>query len=240
VEQQRRISRERAAIVERVVSSLAHALGTPLQVIAGRAAMIRMDAVDDELRDHARIIEKKVQDVTQLLQRLLDFARGRDFEDSESDLVDAMREALSLVGPLAEERGVRLDLQGETSARCLASRETLLLLATNLAVDAVDASGAAGTVRFTVHSGEPAPPSFTGSAQEGVAVRIELPEGGTVDSGAFERAHEPWMKSSPGDRDVALRRAVVLGVLRRVGGCLELSMNSTSPTLVVWIPSVAG
>ncbi len=70
---------ERMALVGQLVSGLAHAIGTPLSIIAGNAELLRL-----ELQGHGdqrsaldTIIEQAAQ-ITHLIEQLLAFARTRE------------------------------------------------------------------------------------------------------------------------------------------------------------------
>ena len=52
---------DRLSVAGKVTSTVAHALGTPLNVIAGRAALIRPDADAQELSEHAVPFDALVQ-----------------------------------------------------------------------------------------------------------------------------------------------------------------------------------
>ena len=51
---------ERLAVSSRVASVIGHLIGTPLNVIAGRAALIRANPSDESTIENARRIEEQV------------------------------------------------------------------------------------------------------------------------------------------------------------------------------------
>lgn len=229
--QEGRMARERAAVFERVLSSVSHALGTPLQVISGRAAMIRMDATDDDIREHARIVERKVQDITQLMQRLLEFARGSDFEAYSCNLADATRDAAELVKPLAASRGVTLTLS-LNDATCAASHDVAVLMVTDLLTEAIQRSAEHGTLAASVQARD----GESGGALKQCAEFSLRADAGTFDESVSDRAHEPWMKPDPGDRDGALRIALAFGLLRRLGGWSRVQNAADGVTITFCLP----
>src|SRR5262245_48836625 len=70
---------ERRAAAFRVASAIGHLIGTPLNVIAGRAALIRHAQDPGNLRDaatpadHARRIEEQIERLTVEVRRLIDY-----------------------------------------------------------------------------------------------------------------------------------------------------------------------
>jgi signal transduction histidine kinase len=66
---------ERLTTVGRLASSVAHELGTPLNVVAGRARLIIEDARSTDT--HATIILDQAERMTKIIRQLLDYARRR-------------------------------------------------------------------------------------------------------------------------------------------------------------------
>ncbi|GEM_PF-1219552 len=89
-----RVQFERRYSMARLASSLAHALGTPLQVISGRATLAH-DARDLEgARAQLAIITRKCSEVAALLQKSVLQLRGPEPELQAADLVPLLRDIL--------------------------------------------------------------------------------------------------------------------------------------------------
>jgi signal transduction histidine kinase len=86
---------ERYAALACAVSSICHALGTPLNVIAGRATLVRLavEHGDPEITKHARIIEEQVAGLSRLLWAMRDFT---DSSGPESEPRDVRRRRTDL------------------------------------------------------------------------------------------------------------------------------------------------
>ncbi|HEY8925737.1 MAG TPA: histidine kinase dimerization/phospho-acceptor domain-containing protein, partial [Polyangia bacterium] len=68
---------DRLATVGKLAAGLAHELGTPLNVVAARAAMIAaLEAQPDQLASYGRIIQAQAERMNRILRQLMDFARG--------------------------------------------------------------------------------------------------------------------------------------------------------------------
>src|SRR5204863_590761 len=69
---------DRLTTVGKLASGLAHELGTPLNVVRGRAKLIVDHEVEGkEVTDSARIVVEQAERMTALIRQLLDFARPR-------------------------------------------------------------------------------------------------------------------------------------------------------------------
>jgi signal transduction histidine kinase len=101
---------ERRASISRVASVIAHLIGTPLNVITGRAALIRANPSREATLENARRIEEQVERLALRIRRLIDYLTIPEAETRPvaADLI--VRDALGLYAPIAAERGVTIDV----------------------------------------------------------------------------------------------------------------------------------
>ena len=101
---------DRLTTVGKLASGVAHELGTPLNVVLGRAKMISSgEAEGDEVRECAQIISQQAQHMTRIIRQLLDFARRRAPQRrARRTLRELVARTLSLLRPMAAKRSVTL------------------------------------------------------------------------------------------------------------------------------------
>lgn len=109
---------ERLATIGRLAAGVAHELGTPLNVIMGRAKLIRVgDPTGAARTDNAAVIEEQSRRIKTTIDQLLGFARRRQAHPTPTDLRAVVRHAASLLEPLTGKAQVRIDLTlGEPSS----------------------------------------------------------------------------------------------------------------------------
>lgn len=124
---------ERHAIVSRLSSVFAHLIGTPLNVIAGRAALIRSNPNGPAALENALKIEQQVERLAFRIRRLIDYWTTVDVVDHALCAVSSiMRDALTLHGPVAASRHIEIIVESsELPVRSLERMSTLVVL-TNL------------------------------------------------------------------------------------------------------------
>ncbi|MBC7172537.1 MAG: HAMP domain-containing histidine kinase, partial [Polyangiaceae bacterium] len=131
---------DRLSTVGKLASGMAHELGTPLNVISGRASMIAEDdAADDEARENARIIHGQSQQMTRIIRQLLDFSRRKTLEPERANLRELVASAMHLLEPIAEEQKVHLENDVPDSIEFDVDRNKLLQVLTNMMVNAIHA-----------------------------------------------------------------------------------------------------
>src|SRR3954462_8668500 len=93
---------ERRAASARMVSVAGHLIGTPLNVIAGRAALIRTNPTPEAIAENVRRIEEQVERLAQRIRRLIDYFGLVEPPSELRRMSDVLDECLELYRPVAE------------------------------------------------------------------------------------------------------------------------------------------
>ena len=148
-------SREANRSKDEFLAMLSHELRTPLTPIIGWTHMMRAGRLPEADAAHGlEVVEKNAQSLTRLINDLLDMSSilsGKmNIERAPVDLRGALSEAVETVRPLAERRGVRIELAAADGAcaRAVVSgdRTRLVQVFWNLLNNAVKFSGAGARV----------------------------------------------------------------------------------------------
>jgi signal transduction histidine kinase len=119
---------ERQAVSSRVASVIAHLIGTPLHVIAGRASLIRSVPGDANVAENARRIEEQVDRLAKRIRALIDYLTAPEPAPREEAVPEVIDAALSLYGPIAEARGMSLRLVSELPSANVDGTSALIVL----------------------------------------------------------------------------------------------------------------
>lgn len=201
---------ERRAASARMVSVIGHLIGTPLNVIAGRAGLIRTNQAPEAIEENVRRIEEQVERLSLRIRRLVDYFGLVDPPSAPRLLGEILVECRELYGPVARGKGVELELEsGELDELRIEGTLIPVVLTTLLSL-AIGSATAGASVKLSV--GEHGPkkllmelsvPSL--AVPPGRLDRLEPPEPEThYDVGAFETL---W---------------ICQGLARRAGGALEV------------------
>lgn len=134
------------------LSRMSHELRTPLNAVLGFGQLLEMDSLNESQRDSVAHILKGGSHLLDLINEVLDISRVEAGELSLSPepvlAADLIREAVDLIRPLAEQRGVQLvvDRSGGCDGYVFADRQRFKQVLLNLLANAVKYNRARGTI----------------------------------------------------------------------------------------------
>jgi signal transduction histidine kinase len=211
-----------------MAAGIAHELGTPLNVVAGRAALIASGKLSsEEITTSARTIKSEADRITSIVQRLLDFARGRRPQRVECELAMIAQRTISLLESLAGKRDVRLEFETPAIAtKCFVDESQIQQVITNLIVNALQATPAGGRVRLQIDQPDEA------------WLRVRVADSGPgVPTELRERVFEPFFTTKEVGEGTGLGLSIAYGIVQEHGGRLEVSRGDLGgATFDVWLP----
>jgi signal transduction histidine kinase len=213
----------RMAIVGEVAATLAHEIGSPLQVLNGRARDLaaRSDLPADVSRSAAILVEQTDR-VHHIVERLLDAARRKAPEVVAFDVADSVQRMVELVSSQARRMGVRLELDCSDVPLLQGDPAQVQQVVLNLLQNALRASERGQVVQITV-----ARSSFTRLAdsrpQPSVAITVD-DAGRGIPEHIREHVFEPFFTAWEGERrsrGTGLGLAVVKSIVKDHGGIVS-------------------
>ena len=189
----RRIASEnKRAIAERAsrakndfLSRMSHELRTPLNSVLGFGQLLQLDpGLGEQRREHVDQIVRGGRHLLELINEVLDISRIENGTLSLSpepiDLREAVREAVALVRPLAEERAIAVRVDGDYAGYVLADHQRLKQVLLNLLSNAIKYNRHGGNVEVAAE-------------RENGHVRLEVSDTGPgVPPDRLERLFEPF------------------------------------------------
>jgi two-component system, NtrC family, sensor kinase len=202
---------ERRAASARMVSVAGHLVGTPLNVIAGRAALIRTNPSPEAVEENVRRIEEQVERLALRIRRLIDYFGLAEPSAADKPLGEVLAEATALYAPVAEARGIVLEVfaHGLESLR-VDGALTPLVVTTLLSL-----------ALRTTSPGQAVSLSLAERGPQLVGLELRCP-GLSLPPKSFERLEPPehGLRYDAGTLETLW---VCLGLARRLGGGLEVA-----------------
>jgi PAS domain S-box-containing protein len=222
------------------VNTVSHDLKGPITVIAGLAdLMIRTGPGDRRFKERCEDIRETAQHMSELVTDLLDLGKieaGLDAAREEADFVALINEAVRIVAPTAEAKGITLTAQAPPAAETTAARSRIRQALVNLLDNAVKYTPAGGTVTLTAmfSAGAHGPESLTIRITDtGVGIPAkDLPH-------VFDKFFRVKSDATQATSGTGLGLAITKSIVEAHGGRIRVeSLEGAGTTFVVELPLV--
>lgn len=232
---------DRLITVGRLAAGIAHELGTPLNVILGRAKLMKKGLGEQDSRGtHLETISQQADRMSLIIRQLLDFARRREPKTSPTDLGAVVGAVTQLVQPLAHRQGVDVRVTEVESVRTLGDSMRLEQVLSNLVVNAVHACVSGGHVAISVGSEKRARPGEPAETLRDFAVMRVADDGHGMSDETRARIFEPFFTTKQTGQGTGLGLSVAHGIVEEHGGFIlvetELGQGST---FSVYLPTAS-
>jgi two-component system, NtrC family, sensor kinase len=211
---------ERLASVGRLAAGLAHEIGTPLNIIGGRAEfLMRRSRSLEELTHNLQIIRAQADRITAIVRQLLDFARRKEPAFRTVDLSALLVETQTLLEHRIQEKEIQVVTDGITQLpRFQADPDMLQQVFLNLFTNSFHALGHGGSIKIRAGVG-PARSSETWYANGASRIWITFEDNGTgIPPEHIERIFDPFFTTKDVGEGSGLGLAVSYGIIKDHGG----------------------
>jgi len=208
------------AAAGQVAASIGHEIGSPLNVILGRARRAaEQPGCPEPMKQELETIALQSERISRVVARLLDVARPPREAAKESDLAVVVSEVMAFLAPELRQRNVRARLdRSMEDARIALDPDQAFQVVFNLCLNAAQAQDEGGDLVIRVRA-------RAGGARGDHSARVLLEvedRGPGVPREAVDHIFEPFftMKAEQGGSGLGL--AIVSGIVREAGGTIEV------------------
>ena len=229
---------DRLTLVGRLASSIAHELGTPLNVVSGRAMMIAMDdAASDDIRENGNVIAQQAHHMAGLIRDLLNLARKEGLVRRVSRVRDVVDTAVGLLRPLCDDSRVTIKVEGRSDLQAYILDSKILQVLTNLMLNSLHAMPGGGTLTLRLERVQLDSPKDKHAAA-GPYVKLTVEDTGVgIHPDSLETIFEPFFTTKDVGQGTGLGLTVCHGILREHGGFIELESELDRGTsFYVYLP----
>lgn len=210
---------ERRAAISRVASVIAHLIGTPLNVIAGRAALIRANPAPESVSENARRIEEQVDRLAQRIRKLIDYLTSPEPDAEPRHVAELLGEALALYEPIATGRGIALKAAAQAPSGTVEGNSTLVILTSLLSL-----------ATRVAPPGESVELSYSVEQEHKVVFELTIPSF-AVPSVPIDRLDPPEDDEQTSAETLQVL-SVCYAIAKRSGGRLEVVGRESLPAMI--------
>jgi len=226
--------------VGRLASEVAHEIGTPLNVISGRAEMIQkgLQALQALTPDVDTIL-RQIERISGIMRQLLEYARPRRPAIRPVAAGPIFTRTVELLEPVARQRQVRVQVQvAEGLPPVLADPDQLQQVLLNLVTNALDATPPGGLIVVSAREGTPEDedprPRLTRGRAEGLHLVVGVVDtGGGMTVEQLEQVFEPFFSTKERKGGTGLGLPIVEDIVRSHGGAIEVQSAEGAGTTVL-------
>jgi signal transduction histidine kinase len=218
---------EQMAAVGQMAASVAHQVGTPLNLISGYVQMLQEEA-SGEPRTARRLetVQEQIAKVTSVVRTLLDQSR-RPGERAPTDLAAVLSRVAEVARPKLDASGISLTLSVDPGLpQILADARELELAMLNLVTNSLDAmpEGGALTIRAVARPD---------------GAQIEIGDTGSgISKDLLPRIFQPWVTTKPPGRGTGLGLSITHDLIARHGGTISATSDPGRLTMfTIQLPS---
>jgi signal transduction histidine kinase len=215
---------ERLATIGQLAAGMAHELGTPLNVVTGRAKLMASeDLKKEEIIENSRIIREQVDRMTRIMRQLLDFARRQTARRHPTDIRKVAGQVLDMLDATAHKNRVTLAfVQNDNAFMIAIDQAQIQQVLTNLVMNGIQAMPNGGRLELGL-SVERALRSDRERSEEKncLAIRVR-DEGAGISEENKKRIFEPFFTTKEVGKGTGLGLSIAHGIVEEHGGWIEV------------------
>ena len=231
---------ERLSTFGLISAGIAHEIGTPLNVVDGRAKMIITEELDaEEIRACAAIIKTQAERMTVIIRQLLDFTRRPEQHIAKENIVFIIKQIFQLLHPMASRQRVHFTLNRaeEVDVMLYADGSQIQQVLINLLMNSIQAMPEGGTVCVNLTNEMLAPAQFAEQAPR-MHLKIHIvDEGEGICQENIEHIFTPFFTTKTLGTGTGLGLSIAHGIVEEHGGWIEVESDVRNGTsFSVYLP----
>ncbi len=222
------VQTEKMAALGTLATGLAHEIGTPMNVILGRAESLLRHTQEEKTAKGLMIIVEQIDRMTHLIERLLAFARRKPIKREQIDINRLIKKGIQMLEQQVKAKGIVFTTALDPSLPLIwGDGEQILQVFVNLFMNAIDAMFDGGEIKiqsFLTRMEQAKPTQSKPEAPINQMVQILLKDSGCgVDAVHLDNIFDPFFTTKPVGKGTGLGLAVAHGIIREHGGQIEIS-----------------
>jgi signal transduction histidine kinase len=231
---------ERLASVGGLAAGLAHEIGTPLNIIGGRAEhLLRRPRSQAELNENLQIIRSQIDRIAGIVRKLLEFSRRQEPAFRPVDLVQLLSNVRNFLDHKITEKGITVEIEPANGLPLMqADSELLQQVFINLFLNSLDALKPGGNIKISVEMKNPKGAlGISNNGTQGLWVIFEDSGAGILPEN-INRVFDPFFTTKDIGEGTGLGLSVSYGIIKDHGGEIHVQSEPGKFTrFVIHLPT---
>lgn len=234
---------ERLSTFGLLAAEIAHELGTPLNVVDGRAKMIMREELSaEETEECAAIIKTQAERMAVIIRQLLDFTRSPKQKSAQTNVGLLVKQIIQLLYPMGSKQNVFFELvnaeQCESTIYCDGAQIQQVLM--NLLMNGVQAMPSGGKIYIKLTKYFATNSALDGDKQqEYLKIQIE-DEGIGISEDNLAHIFTPFFTTKGLGTGTGLGLSIAHGMVEEHGGWIDVESEKQQGTaFTVYLPMKA-
>jgi signal transduction histidine kinase len=217
-------------------AGLAHEIGSPLQILKGRAEHLLLCAGQpEEVIRHAQILASQTERITRIVQQLLEFTRRRPPHFTRIDLREPVNAVLNLLEYEAHKKQVELSYEAEKDLPLiLADSDGIQQIVLNLVSNALSATGTGGRIVVAIEPYQTGTDRTHSEAVEALQLTVR-DNGYGMSQNILEHLFEPFFTTRHEQGGVGLGLAVARSIVTAHDGSIKAESSPGQGSIITII-----
>lgn len=234
---------DKLVTVGQLASGLAHEIGSPLQVLHGRATTLRDASHEpEEVRRQAAILVTQTERIIRIVQQLLSFGRRLPLTIAPHELRRVVEPMVEFIDPTARRRGVDVTFEHDEELPLVAvDADRIQQVTLNLLTNALRATERGGWVRVALRRDVPGVSARDTPDASPTRVQLIVSDSGCgIAPSVQPRLFEPFFTTAASEGGAGLGLAVARSIVLEHGGTIEVeSAEGRGSRFTVTLPVLA-
>jgi signal transduction histidine kinase len=217
---------ERVAELGTLASGMAHEIGTPMNVILGRAEYLMSRVTDEPVKKGLQTIVAQVERITRVMNQLLSFARRKPPQPGPLRVQDVVENSLDMFHERLSNHNIQVSTQMDPECpQVHADSDQMSQVVINLIMNAAHAMPTGGTLRFELRP-------------EKDMVKFTLSDTGHgIPSAVINKIFDPFFTTKEFGKGTGLGLTVVKGIIEEHHGSIAVeSEEGKGTTFTMLLP----
>lgn len=230
---------ERLASVGQLAAGLAHEIGTPLNIISGRAEyLLRRERGPVEMRENLHIIRSQIDRISGIVRQLLEFSHRREPSLRSLDLGPLLDSVTKLLEQKIQEKGVQVEIAlAERLPKIQADPDLLQQVFINLYLNSLHAMSPGGKIRIQAELARDGDAPLSPADHDWLRISFE-DNGPGIPAEHIEHVFDPFFTTKDVGEGTGLGLAVTYGIVKEHGGGIRVESEEGRFTrFVILLPA---